>query len=112
MEKIHILSPPVIENIPDMKLQSLNKKIKRVISCFKESNNKVGRVDRDLQEVFDAQLYIVEELLHQSSEEGGHGLENMISDYNFILDKALKSIFMSSDNSTSTYQTPSAMTKP
>lgn len=30
------------------------RKIKKVIGCFKEAGNRVGRVDRDLQEVIDA----------------------------------------------------------
>jgi hypothetical protein len=58
-------------------------------------------VDRDLQEVFDAQIYLLEELLHHP--EGQETLEALIADFVFILDKTLKAIFLSSDNSSSSY---------
>ena len=40
-----------------------NKDIKKVLGAFKDASNRVGRVDKDLQEVLDSQVYIIEELL-------------------------------------------------
>ena len=76
------------------------------MQAFKDASLKVGRVDRDLQEIFDAVLYIVEELNHGESDTA---LETVISDFNYILEKGLKAIFLSSDSATSSYQTPHSL---
>ena len=69
----------------------------------------MGRVDRDLQEVLDAQVYIMEELM----EPGAEGLEALMRDFNFVLDKVVKTIFVSSDSSAvTTTLTPKTVSLP
>lgn len=69
------------------------KKLKKVITCFKDASNRVGRVDRDLQEVIDAQVYLLEEMLNERGKE--NSLETLIQDFNVTLDQAMKAIFLS-----------------
>jgi hypothetical protein len=69
------------------------KKLKKVVTCFKDVSNRVGRVDRDLQEVIDAQVYLLEEMLNERGKE--NSLETLIQDFNVTLDQAMKAIFLS-----------------
>ena len=77
-------------------------KLKKVISCFKDASNRVGRVDRDLQEVIDAQVYIMEEMMNDRGKD--HSLETLIQDFNVTMDQAMKAIFLSQDNQSSGLQ--------
>lgn len=78
------------------------KKLKKVVACFKDASNRVGRVDRDLQEVIDAQVYLMEEMLNERGMD--HSLETLIQDFNVTLDQAMKAIFLSQDNQSSAIQ--------
>lgn len=71
-------------------------KIRRVLLAFKEASNRVGKVDRELQEVLDSQVYIVEELTNTGSKQAS--LESLIMDFNFTLDQAIRAICVSQDN--------------
>jgi hypothetical protein len=78
------------------------KKLKKVVTCFKDASNRVGRVDRDMQEVIDAQVYLVEEMLNDHGKD--RSLETLIQDFNVTLDQAMKAIFLSQDNQSSGLQ--------
>lgn len=68
---------------------------------FKEASNKVGRVDKDLQELIDSQVYIVEELCHSRLDD--KAIKAVMTDFSFILEKTLKALFVSTDSSCSSY---------
>ncbi len=78
--------PPVKAEVPVIHRRELSpaseeepkvfKKLKKIVACFKDASNRVGRVDRDLQEVIDAQVYLVEEMLNERGKD--HSLETLI----------------------------------
>ncbi len=55
---------------------------------LREASNRVGRVDRDLQEVIDAEVYILEEVAYPRQDKAS-ALESLIKDFNFVLENAL-----------------------
>jgi hypothetical protein len=59
-----------------------------VLEVLRESSNRVGRVDRDLQEVIDAEVYILEEVAYPRQDKAS-ALESLIKDFNFVLENAL-----------------------
>jgi hypothetical protein len=38
-------------------------KVRTVYNLFKDASNRVGRIDRDLQEVIDCQVYLLDEII-------------------------------------------------
>ena len=82
--------------------RDLRKKIDIVYRVFKQASQKLNRVDRNWQEVIDAQVYIVEELRTESSnndlqslsrkEKAQSPLEQTITDFQFVLGRAIEGV--------------------
>lgn len=80
--------------------RDLRKRIDIVFQVFKNASNRLTRIDREWQEVLDAQVYIIEELMQTTDQaetlprkdKGQTPLDIAISDFQFTLNKAIESL--------------------
>ena len=80
--------------------RDLRKRIDIVFQVFKNASTRLTRIDREWQEVLDAQVYIIEELMQATDQaepqtrkdKGQTPLDIAISDFQFTLNKAIESL--------------------
>ena len=68
-------------------------KLQRVLKVFKDASELAGRFDRDMQEVIDCQIYLLDEIQHNESSL----MDTLISDFSYTLEQTLKTLFVTSD---------------
>jgi len=81
----------------------LRKRIEIVLQVFKAASEKLTRVDREWQDVLDAQIYMLEEIISdattkKSDRYGQTLLETAISDFQFTFNRAVDSLVSSDSN--------------
>ncbi len=64
-----------------------------MLKVFKEASDQAGRFDRDMQEIFDCQVYLLDDIQQDDSTL----LDTLISDFTFTLEQTLKTLFVTSD---------------